>query len=112
MSRALGVGRTKLYHFTDEANLPSIRERGLIPAPLLAFQGREHQKGIWLTAERDNSPTDDPAATMLTVELDTYDPCLKYDLEPDSDLWVPHWRIYLGTIPPDRIIGGLIDPLS
>lgn len=31
----------KLYHFTPATNLPSIRKRGLVPAPLLAFPWRK-----------------------------------------------------------------------
>ena len=94
-----------LYHFTDAANLPGIRKRGLVPAPLLVFPRWQKHKGVWLTLSPDGSPCD--GTTMLTVRLDAFDPRLHFDLEPDPEFQCADWRIYLGTIPPEKIIAGL-----
>ena len=91
-----------LYHFTDPANLPSIRERGLVPAPLLAFPAWQKHKGVWLTL-RPVLPCEYECTAMLTVRLYALDSKLHFDLEADPDYRCEDWRIYLGTIPPDKI---------
>jgi hypothetical protein len=44
-------------HFTDPANLPSIRERGLLPASLEVVN-RPREKAVWLTSCPDELPAD------------------------------------------------------
>jgi hypothetical protein len=46
-----------LYHFTDPADLPSIRERGLLPASL-GVVNRPREKAVWLTSCPDKLPAD------------------------------------------------------
>ena len=89
-----------LYHFTDRANLPSIRKHGLTPHPLLAFPGREREKAVWLNSEPKNA-ADCYGAIMLTVQVDLFD--LRLCSDPDDDDLQPGWFIYRGVIPPDKI---------
>jgi hypothetical protein len=100
-----------LYHFTDPANLPSIRERGLVPAPI--YDGRKHPEAVWLTRQPTN-PLEPHCSAMLTVTLDLFDRRLCSDPDPELDdldpaIWGAHpsyrlgWHIYRGTISPDKI---------
>ena len=90
--------KQKLYHFTNPNNLPSIRERGLVPALPVVY---EHVKVpvVWLNTQPENAA--DWGSVMLTVTLDEFDPRLWFD--PNSSRPVENWRIYNGTIPPDKI---------
>jgi hypothetical protein len=99
--RALSKNWLTLYHFTDPANLPSIRERGLVPAPLRAHPGHEHRKAVWFTL-RPNNPSDYECTAMLTVQIYKFDPLLHRDIDPEL-LRIEDWRLYYGTIPPDKI---------
>jgi hypothetical protein len=90
-----------LYHFTDPTNLPSIRERGLLPASL-GVVNRPREKAVWLTSCPDELPADFHQTLMLTVQLDQFDRRLCSD--PEEELPPqPGWFIYRGVIPPDKI---------
>ncbi|HVA17460.1 MAG TPA: hypothetical protein VMV59_07070 [Candidatus Dormibacteraeota bacterium] len=89
----------KLYHFTHAENLPSIRERGLVPAPLTAVCDQGHGKAVWLTRSPDRTPTEG----TTTVTLDLFDRRLCSDPEQDPLFMIPAWFIYRGTISPDKI---------
>ena len=99
-SQAMMPRKITLYHFTDAKNLPSIGERGLVPAPLLAFD-RPNEQAVWLTL-RPMLATE-LGDVMLTVQVDLFDRALCDDPEPDPYFKRPGWFIYHGTIPPEKI---------
>lgn len=86
----------KLYHFTRPANLPSIRERGLLPHVTKAEDGAKWGRVVWFTtfAPRPGE------ARALAVEIDRSDPRLEFAerLRPGVEWWV-----YRGVIPPEKI---------
>jgi hypothetical protein len=72
-----------------------------VPALLRALPRWQRHKGVWLTL-RPVQASDYDCVAMLTVRLYAFDPALhsidyKWDPHPEE------WRIYLGTIPPDKI---------
>jgi hypothetical protein len=94
----------KLYHFTDPKNLPSIRKRGLVPRPLrdCPHMGKG-AKAVWLMRKPGpEAGRCESGAVMLTVHIDTSDVHLGDD--PDDFRPIADWCIYLGTIPPDKIV--------
>jgi hypothetical protein len=100
--RTLAKNWLTLYHFTRPENLPSIREHGLLPRPIQIGSQWDGHKAVWLTL-RPEPAADFEQSIMLKVRLYAFDPLLRFDPESDPDFRCEDWRVYLGTIPPDKI---------
>ena len=85
----------KLYHFTPDENLPSIRKHGLRPHGTEALDGAKWGKVVWFTTHAPRPGE----ARALVVEIDPGDS----RLERGERLALGDWYAYRGTIPPDQI---------
>jgi hypothetical protein len=86
----------KLYHFTDDGNLPGIREHGLRPRVTLAEDGAKWGEVVWFTTFGPRPGE----ARALCVDIDRSDKRLEFAerLRPGAEWWV-----YRGIIPPEKI---------
>ena len=93
-----------LYHFTDPANVPSNLKCGLVPRRLRdgPHMGKGAKAVLLMRRLGPEAGRCESGAVMLTVNLDASDVHLGDDPEdfaPQAD-----WCIYLGIIPPDKIV--------
>jgi hypothetical protein len=80
-------GRT-LYHFTDPANVASIKKHGLLPS-----LGEHDIPAVWLTSFAG------PVAGQVRITVHVRDDG-KLEVHPPHDDNGEHWACYFGTIAP------------